>query len=91
MNVTLAKIPSPLVLAALSKSCGTEFAVADGANAIRAPTTELPSVDFQVGPAKWVPAALHDESKSVASGALSVQEYVVPASAPASDVVAAHV
>jgi hypothetical protein len=46
-----------------------DVASGDGLFWRSSPLTVLPSFDFQMGPALWVPMGLPDASRSVASGA----------------------
>jgi len=69
MYSTRVMMPEPEGLAALRRSQGMEVASGDGLFWRSSPLMALPSVDFQVGPAPWVPTVLPDASMRVASGA----------------------
>ena len=61
--------PEPEGLAAFRRSQGMEVASEDGLFWRSSPLMELPSFDFQMGPAPWDPMGLPETSRSVASGA----------------------
>ena len=69
MNSTWVMMPEPEGLAALSRSQGMAVGSGDGLFWRSSPLTVLPSLDFQMGPAPWVPMGLPEASMSVASGA----------------------
>lgn len=62
-------MPEPEGLAALRRSQGIDVGSGDALFWSSSPLTLLPSFDFQMGPALWVPAGLPDASVRVASGA----------------------
>ena len=61
--------PEPEGFTALRRSQGMDVASGDELFWRNSPLTVLPSLDFQMGPAPWVPTGLPDASMSVASGA----------------------
>ena len=69
MNSTLVMMPEPETVAALRRSQGIAVGSGEAAFWSSSPSTELPSLDFQMGPAPWVPTGLPEVSISVASGA----------------------
>ena len=68
MNSTLDIMPVPEAPDALRRSQGMEFGSDDGAFTRSTPLTELPSFEFQAGPALCVPTGLPDASVRFASG-----------------------
>ena len=70
--VTLENMPLPLRETTSSLSQAMSFGVAPGVLAVTLPTTALPSLSCQLGPAKWRPTILWS-AMSVATGSLKVQ------------------
>src|SRR5437879_565712 len=73
----LAKMPGPSAVRALSRNHGMEFvSTVTAPDGGKAPTTLLPLLLCQAGPAKWIATTLPSSSNSVASGTALAQ--VVP-------------
>ena len=69
MNSTRVMMPEPEGLTDLRRNQGMEVASGDGLFSSSSPLTVLPSFDFQMGPAPWVPTGVPDASMRAASGA----------------------
>jgi len=69
MYSTWVMMPELKGLTALSRSQGMDVASGEALFWRTSPLTVLPSLDFQRGPAPWVPMGLPDASMRVASGA----------------------
>jgi len=69
MNSTRVMMPEPEGLTALRRSQGMDVGSGEALFWRSSPLMVLPSFDFQMGPAPWVPTGLPDASIRVASGA----------------------